>query len=54
MELVIFARFHAREGEESAVMAALREEVAAGERSFLGAGRGGCLAAGRPRHPVLQ
>jgi quinol monooxygenase YgiN len=27
MELVIFARFHAREGQEEAVAAALREQV---------------------------
>jgi quinol monooxygenase YgiN len=29
MELVIFARFHAREGQEAAVAGALREQVAA-------------------------
>jgi hypothetical protein len=28
MELVIFGRFHAREGQETAVAAVLREQVA--------------------------
>jgi quinol monooxygenase YgiN len=40
MELVIFARFHAREGQEAAVMTALREEVAASHAEP------GCLAHG--------
>jgi len=43
MELVIFARIHAREGQEAAVMAALREEVAASRAEP------GCLAHGAYR-----
>ncbi len=43
MELFIFARFHAREGQETAVAAALREVVAPSRQEP------GCVAVGAYR-----